>query len=77
VTFVLDLTAEFDRLRAELRDEILAELRADQQAETWPEWQSAGCVVARSVWPRSSPRPRPARRATRPRQWQWRPGLSR
>lgn len=37
MAFVLDLSAEFERLRAELREELLTELR-DHHADSWPGW---------------------------------------
>jgi excisionase family DNA binding protein len=38
MTHLLDLSAALEQLKAELRDELLADLRGAQQADAWPQW---------------------------------------
>jgi excisionase family DNA binding protein len=38
--YLVDLTAALEQMRATLRDELLADLRAERDAAAWPEWMS-------------------------------------
>jgi excisionase family DNA binding protein len=40
VSYVLDLTAPLEQLKAQLRVELLAELRADRNEQAWPRWMA-------------------------------------
>jgi excisionase family DNA binding protein len=40
MTYTVDLTAAIAEMRDQLREELLAELRADREATVWPAWMN-------------------------------------
>lgn len=44
--YLIDLTAQIEAIRAGLRAEIIAELRAGRDGSAWPEWMSASTAAA-------------------------------